>query len=87
MSEFDRDAEIIEYEPDEPRRPKWVWKLTWMIVFIFWGYQFIDGIKWDSLLVGLMTGIALVGWIWDTFGLDRLASWIRGLPTKPGKPE
>lgn len=78
MSQFDPAPEIIEYEPDEQPRRKWVWKLTWMIVFIFWGYQFIDGIKWDSLLVGLITGMVLVGWVWDTFGLDGLASWIRG---------
>lgn len=78
MSQLEPAPEIIEHEPSEPRRPKWMWKLTWMVVFIFWGYQFIDGIKWDSLLVGLITGMVLVGWIWDTFGLDRLASWIRG---------
>lgn len=85
MSHFDQDPKIIEHAPNEERRPKWVWKATWMVVFIFWGFQYIDGIKWDSLLVGLLTGMVLVGWVADTFGLGAIASWIRQSHTEPDK--
>lgn len=85
MNRFDHDPETIEHDPQEERRPKWMWKATWMVVFIFWGYRFIEGIEWDSLLVGLITGMVLVGWIADTGGLGAIASWIRGSANKADK--
>lgn len=80
MNQIDHDPKTIEHNPHEKRQPKWLWKAAWIVVFIFWGLQYVDGIHWDSLFVGGITGIVLVSWVADTAGLEVPESWRRKPP-------
>lgn len=80
--QIDHDPKTIEHIPNEKRPPKWIWKAAWVVVAIFWILQYFDGIQWDSLLVGLITGVVLVSWVADTAGLDVPESWRRKPPRR-----
>ncbi|QMV26324.1 hypothetical protein GRI33_05040 [Brucella sp. BO3] len=65
----------IDHIPGEKRPPKWIWKAAWAVVALFWLLQWREGVEWNSLALGVITGIVLALWAMEKTGGETPASW------------
>lgn len=58
----------IDHDPHEPPRRVggWIWWPAWAIVVLLWiGQSYFDGIEIHNLALGGLTGIILAAWAGD----------------------
>ncbi len=76
MNQIDHELKTIEHIPNDKRLPKWIWKAGFALIALLWAAQwYIDGFDWDQLMLGLGTGIVLMGWVMERTGGEIPASW------------
>lgn len=72
---MNREPPTIDHNPKERREPKWLWKVAWAVVAVFWLLQIKDGFVWDQIALGAITGCILALWAMEKTGGEVPASW------------
>ncbi|OEI83574.1 hypothetical protein GRI33_13975 [Brucella sp. BO3] len=65
----------IDHIPGEKRPPKWIWKAAFALAAVFWVLFWVEGINWPQVMLGIGTGIILMGWAMEKTGGETPASW------------
>lgn len=72
----------IEHNPNEKRPPKWFWKAAFAVIAIFWLLHWGEEMNWPQIMLGLGTGIILMGWVMEITGGEIPKSWRSKTPRR-----
>lgn len=72
------DGMIIEHDPNETprRRSPLIYWVAWLMIVLLWvGQWYFDGLDWEQILLGFITGAMITAWAIEITGNKMPDSW------------
>jgi hypothetical protein len=69
----------IEHDPKEPPRDRSGMGIYWanfLILCVLWAWKLLDGLDWQSVALGLWTGLFVAIWAIEMTG-NKVPAWMR----------